>query len=179
MQDRISKLKQHYIICGIGRVGANVAHELLVTDRAFVAIEDAQTVVASFHEKYPKTLVLHGDSSDDEILQHAGIERAAGLFAVTGDDSKNLLITLTAKQLNPGLRVVARCHEVRTIEKLKRVGADAIVSPDFTGGMRIPRAWCDRAWSPSLTRCCARTTACASRKCISRRASRGARSANS
>ena len=137
MQDRIDKLKNHYIICGIGRVGANVAHELHVTDRAFVAVEDAQPAIDAFHEKYPKTLTLHGDSSDDDLLRRAGIERAAGLFAVTGDDGKNLLITLSAKQLNPGLRVVARCHEVRNIEKLKRVGADAIVSPDFTGGMRI------------------------------------------
>ena len=137
MQDRIDKLKNHYIICGIGRVGTNVAHELHVTDRAFVAVEDAQPAIDAFHEKYPKTLALHGDSSDDEVLRRAGIDRAAGLFAVTGDDGKNLLITLSAKQLNPELRVVARCHEVRNIEKLKRVGADAIVSPDFTGGMRI------------------------------------------
>ena len=137
MQERIDKIGNHYIICGIGRVGTNVAHELHVTERAFVAVEDLQPAIDAFHEKYPKVPVLHGDSSDDELLQRAGIARAAGLFAVTGDDSKNLLITLSAKQLNPTLRVVARCHEVRNIEKLKRVGADAIVSPDFTGGMRI------------------------------------------
>jgi voltage-gated potassium channel len=137
MQDRIDKLKHHYIICGVGRVGTNVAHELHVTDRPFVAVEDAQPAIETFHEKYPRSLVLHGDSSDDDVLRRAGIERATGLFAVTGDDGKNLLITLSAKQLNPALRVVARCHEVRNIDKLKRVGADAIVSPDFTGGMRI------------------------------------------
>lgn len=140
MQDRIDKLEHHYIICGVGRVGTNVAHELYVTDRPFVAVEDAQAAIEVFHDKYPKTLVLHGDSSDDDVLRRAGIERAAGLFAVTGDDGKNLLITLTAKQLNPALRVVARCHEVRNIDKLKRVGADSIVSPDFTGGMRIASA---------------------------------------
>jgi voltage-gated potassium channel len=137
MQDRIDKLENHYIICGVGRVGTNVAHELYVTDRPFVAVEDAQAAIEVFHDKYPKTLALHGDSSDDDVLRRAGIERATGLFAVTGDDGKNLLITLTAKQLNPALRVVARCHEVRNIDKLKRVGADSIVSPDFTGGMRI------------------------------------------
>ena len=71
------------------------------------------------------------------MLNNAGIGRAAGVFAVTGDDGKNLMITVSAKQLNARLRVVARCHEVRNIEKLKRVGADAIVSPDFTGGLRI------------------------------------------
>jgi len=137
MQDRIDKMEGHYIVCGIGRVGTNVAHELEMTDRPYVAIEDSQDAIETFREKYPKALALHGDSSDDELLQRAGITRAAGLFAVTGDDSKNLLITLSAKQLNTAARVVARCHEVRNMDKIKRVGADAIVSPDFTGGMRI------------------------------------------
>src|SRR5438552_1179787 len=60
-----------------------------------------------------------------------------GVFAVTGDDSKNLVITLSAKQLNPGARVVARCHDVRFVDKIRQVGADDIVSPDFTGALRI------------------------------------------
>lgn len=137
MQDRIDALKNHYIICGIGRVGGNVAHELLVTERPFVAIEEAPAAIELFNDKHPKCLLLHGDCSDDDILMRAGVERAAGLFAVTGDDGKNLLITLSAKQLNPGMRVVARLHDIRNADKLKRVGADAIVSPDFTGGMRI------------------------------------------
>jgi voltage-gated potassium channel len=93
--------------------------------------------IEAFRERYAAIPALHGDASDDELLVRAGIKRAAGVFAITGDDGKNLLITLAAKHLNPATRVVARCHEVRNIEKLKRVGADAIVSPDFTGGMRI------------------------------------------
>lgn len=137
MQDQIDAMKDHYIICGVGRVGSNVAHELTVTRRPFVGIEEAPHAIELFKEKSPRALVLHGDCSDDDLLVRAGISRAAGLFAVTGDDSKNLLITLSAKQLNPQARVVARIHDVRNAEKLKRVGADAIVSPDFTGGMRI------------------------------------------
>lgn len=137
MQDRIDALKNHYIICGVGRVGGNVANELLVTERPFVAIEEAAAAIEQFNEKHPRCLVLHGDSSDDDFLHRAGVARAAGLFAVTGDDGKNLLITLSAKQLNPAIRVVARLHDVRNTEKFKRVGADALVSPDFTGGMRI------------------------------------------
>ena len=69
MQDRIDKLKNHYIICGIGRVGSNVAHELVVTERPFVAVEDAQGAIDAYHEKFPKTIVLHGDSSDDDVLR--------------------------------------------------------------------------------------------------------------
>jgi voltage-gated potassium channel len=137
MQDRIDHMQNHYVLCGIGRVGGNVAHELSVTERQLVAIDESADAIAAFRERHPQVLVLHGDASDDELLVRAGILHAAGVFAVTGDDGKNLLITLSAKQLNPKARVVARCHEVRNIEKLKRVGADAIVSPDFTGGMRI------------------------------------------
>jgi voltage-gated potassium channel len=137
MQDRIDALSRHYIICGMGRVGSNVANELVVTGRAFVGIEEAPAAIELFNEKHPRSMVLHGDCSDDDILLRAGIKRAAGVFAVTGDDGKNLLITLSAKQLNPEARVVARIHDVRNSDKLKRVGADAIVSPDFTGGMRI------------------------------------------
>ena len=59
------------------------------------------------------------------------------MFAVTGDDSRNLMIALTAKQLNPRLRVVARCQELRNVQKIRKAGADVVVSPDFTGGMRI------------------------------------------
>ena len=137
MQDEIDRMTGHYIVCGVGRVGSNVAHELVTTERKFVAIDDSADAVALFHERYPAIPTLHGDSSDDELLERAGIKHAAGVFAITGDDGKNLLITLAARHLNPTVRVVARCHEVRNIEKLKRVGADAIVSPDFTGGMRI------------------------------------------
>ncbi len=137
MQDQIDTMRNHYIICGVGRVGTNVAHELSVTGRVFVGIEEAAAAIEQFREKHDRALVLHGDCSDDDVLTRAGVARAAGLFAVTGDDSKNLLITLSAKQINPALRVVARVHDVRNSDKLKRVGADAIVSPDFTGGMRI------------------------------------------
>ncbi|MBV8030124.1 MAG: potassium channel protein [Betaproteobacteria bacterium] len=137
MLDKIARLAGHYIICGMGRVGSNVAHELTVTKRPFVAIDDAQAALELFKERYPDALALHGDASGDDMLLSAGIAKAAGIFAITGDDGRNLMITLAAKQLNPAVRVVARCHEVRSIDKLKRVGADAIVSPDFTGGMRI------------------------------------------
>ena len=137
MQERIDALSGHYIVCGIGRVGANVAHELAVTGRKFVALDESAEAVELFHEKYPDAFAMHGDAQDDELLKRAGVARAAGVFAVTGDDGGNVLITLSAKQLGPQARLVARCHEVRNIDKLKRVGADAIVSPDFTGGMRI------------------------------------------
>ena len=140
MLNTITRLKGHYIVCGIGRVGTNVAHELEVTRRRFVIIDVSQAKIDAFRERYPDTLYLHGDGSDDETLGQAGLHNAAGVFAVTGDDAKNLVITLSAKQTHPAVRVVARCHEVGYIDKIRRVGADDIVSPDFTGGMRIASA---------------------------------------
>ncbi len=140
MFKRMSQLKDHYIVCGIGRVGSNVAHELTLTGREYVVIDTSQAHIDAYRERVPDIPFLHGDASEDELLREAGVERAAGVFAVTGDDSKNLVITLSARQLNSALRIVARCHEVNYIDKIRKVGADAIVSPDFTGGMRIASA---------------------------------------
>jgi voltage-gated potassium channel len=140
MEKQIRKLKGHYILCGFGRVGRNVAHELASTNRHFVAIDEDNLILQEHKEKNPGLLYLHGDASDDDTLLAADLENAKGVFAVTGDDSRNLMIVITAKQLKPEVRVVARCHETRNMEKMRKAGADAIVSPDFTGGMRIASA---------------------------------------
>ena len=140
MEKHIQKLENHFIICGIGRVGRNVAHELTHTSRVYVVIDEDMQAIEAHIERYPGHMYVLGDASDDDILQKAHIETASGVFAVTGDDNKNLVISLTAKQLNPAARVVARCHEIRNSEKIRKAGADAIVSPDFTGGLRIASA---------------------------------------
>lgn len=140
MEKNIHRLKDHYIICGIGRVGGNVAHEIAATGRTYVMIDEDMHAIERHLEKFPGHMYIHGDASDDEVLQKAHVETARGVFAITGDDSKNLVISLTAKQLNPATRVVARCHEIRNSEKMRKAGADAIVSPDFTGGLRIASA---------------------------------------
>ena len=140
MEKTIKKLKKHYILCGFGRVGRNIAHELEATGRHYVAIDEDVNRLEEYREKNPGLLYLHGDASDDDMLLAADLEDAKGLFAVTGDDSRNLMIVITAKQLKPDVRVVARCQETRNIEKMRKAGADAIVSPDFTGGMRIASA---------------------------------------
>lgn len=137
MLKRITQLSGHYIVCGAGRVGANVAHELDKTERPYVVLDIDPAQIAAHAGRHPDAICLVGDGTEDELLEQAGVRRAAGVFAVTGDDSRNLVITLSSKQLNPGCRVVARCHELNYFSKMERVGADAIVSPDFTGGMRI------------------------------------------
>jgi voltage-gated potassium channel len=140
MEKRIKKLRQHYIVCGFGRVGRNVANELQKTGRQFVAIDPDQVNFDEFLDKFPDLLYLHGDASDDDLLLGADITDAHGLFAVTGDDSRNLMIIITAKQLNPRLRIVARSHELRNVEKMRKAGADEVICPDFTGGMRMASA---------------------------------------
>ncbi len=140
MEKTARKMHGHYVICGFGRVGQNVAHELETTHRHYVAIEEDLETLEAQAEKRSNLIYLHGDASDDDLLVQANIAEAAGVFAVTGDDSRNLMICITAKQLAPGVRLVARCNDIRNMEKLRKAGADAIVSPSFTGGMRIASA---------------------------------------
>ena len=140
MEKKIAELTGHYIVCGMGRVGTNVAHELIKTRRTLVMVEINQDALDNWLAQHPDTLYLHADAADDEALRAAGIMHAAGVFAVTGDDSHNLMVSLSVKLLNPKVRVVARVHDVHNSNKARRAGADEVVSPDFTGGMRIASA---------------------------------------
>jgi voltage-gated potassium channel len=140
MDKMMKKLHGHYILCGFGRVGRNVAQELEATNRHYIAIDEQIDKLEAYAEKKAGMLYIHGDAVDDDILLEANIGEAKGVFAITGDDSRNLMIALTAKQLSPAARVVVRCNELRNADKMKKAGADAIVSPNFTGGMRIASA---------------------------------------
>ncbi|MGC2458527.1 MAG: potassium channel protein [Gallionellaceae bacterium] len=140
MQKKIEKMQDHFIVCGIGRVGSNVAHELAMTGRHCVIVEQDWQNIENYLSKHPDQLYLHGDATDNDILLAAGVKHARGVFAVVSDDSQNLVISLSAKQLNPESRVVARCHDMKNVGKTRRAGADEIVSPDFTGGLRIVSA---------------------------------------
>lgn len=140
MERTIAAMSGHYIVCGIGRVGSHIADELLKTERPFVVIDVSDQIVDAHCERTGHRIFLTGDASDDDMLLRAGVERCRGVFAVSGDDSKNLVISLSARQLNPGARIVARVHDPRNADKTRRAGADEIVSPDFTGGMRLASA---------------------------------------
>jgi voltage-gated potassium channel len=140
MEKGIGKLKGHYIVCGMGRVGSNVAMELMKTQRPFVVIEPDRPALDRWLEHHPQSHHLHDDAASDDALQYAGVMAAAGVFAVTGDDSYNLMIAMSVKLINPKARVVVRLHDIRNTQKARRAGADEIVSPDFTGGMHIAAA---------------------------------------
>lgn len=140
MRQKIAKLEGHYIVCGVGRVGSNVVFELTMTGRTCVLIDQNLQHIENCLAKHPHLLYLQGDATDNDILLAAGVQNARGVFAVAQDDAQNLVISLSAKQLNPKLRVVARCHDVKNVDKTLRAGADEIVSPDFTGGLRLVSA---------------------------------------
>ncbi|PIV15076.1 MAG: potassium transporter TrkA [Gallionellales bacterium CG_4_10_14_3_um_filter_54_96] len=137
MEKKIAQLQGHYIVCGMGLVGSNVVHGLALSGHDFVVVEVENQHLKSYAEEHPAALYVNGDATDDDVLLAAGIKYARGVFAVAHEDNQNLVICLTAKQLNPNVRVIARCHQIKNFAKLRSAGADEIVSPDYSGGRRL------------------------------------------
>ncbi len=133
MKKRIQHLKGHYIICGYGRMGRIIARELKANNIPFVIIEKERTNLPDNDD----ILYIEGDATRDEVLKDAGIEHAKGLITVLSQDSENLYVVLSAKGLKPDLFIVARAAEEGAELKLKRAGADRVVSPYHIGGLRI------------------------------------------
>lgn len=132
---KIDKLKEHYIVCGLGRVGSQVAHELANEGVAFVGIDrDQEKVDEAIAAGY---LAVCADSSVEGTLMDAGIMRAKGLVASLGEDSLNLFVTLAAKSLNEKVYVVARANRQDNEVKLKRAGADRVALPYQIGGYHM------------------------------------------
>ena len=138
MERDIASLKDHYIICGAGRVGHSVAHELADRPCPFVVIEAMESSVASLD---PKWLALLGDAASEKTLCEARIERAAGLVAATTTDATNIYIVLTARSMNPQLKIIARASEESTEKHLKTAGADIVISPYAAAGHRIAQSF--------------------------------------
>jgi len=138
MEREISKLKDHYIICGAGRVGNSVARELERKPCPFVIVDTDQQHVA---ELDPKWLVVVGDAASEKTLRDAGIVNALGLVAATTTDATNIYIVLTAKTLNPKLKIIARATEERAERHLKTAGADVVISPYAAAGHRIAQSF--------------------------------------
>jgi voltage-gated potassium channel len=137
MEKTIGKYSDHYIVCGMGMVGLHVLREMFLTGRPCVAVDLDVKAAGTGSELMGELLFVEGDATDESVLLRAGMERAKGLFAATRDDSRNLVIVLTAKQINPSARVIARCQDVQNAKKMERVGADAVVSPTQIGGLRM------------------------------------------
>jgi voltage-gated potassium channel len=134
----ISKLKDHYIICGFGRMGRIICGELSEREVPFVVVENNDQVLDEL-ERLDYIFLKGNATSDDELIE-AGIERAAGLVSVVTDDAQNVFIVLTARGLNPKLNIVARSAAEESITKLVRAGANKVISPYYLGGLRIAQA---------------------------------------
>jgi len=137
MEKMIQKYHDHFIVCGADSVSQYIMGELYSTQRRFVLVDLDQSKIEALMEPFPNHAFVEGDATDDSIQRKAGIERAQGLFAVTGDDNQNLVICLTAKQLNPKVKVVSRCRQVKNVGKMEKAGADSVVSTSSIGGLRM------------------------------------------
>ncbi|MBI4678389.1 MAG: NAD-binding protein [Elusimicrobia bacterium] len=139
MEKEIAKLTGHYIVCGADHSGGVISAELHRTGRPFVVIDRDPETVQRLADRLGAERMLHviGDATADETLKAAGVERAAGVFAVLATDQDNAFVALSAKGLNASLRVVSRQKELGVREKLFRSGADNVVNPSYIGGLRM------------------------------------------
>ncbi|MDD9943914.1 MAG: potassium channel protein [Myxococcales bacterium] len=137
MQKEASKLEGHMIIVGAGATGIHVVEELYATEVDFVVIDIDEERLLHLWAKMPSLRYVHGDATDDEILQEAGITRARGLATTLRDDKDNVFVSITARALNPDLKIVAKVTEDSADMKMRRAGANTTVSPSSIGGLRI------------------------------------------
>jgi voltage-gated potassium channel len=139
MKKRMKRMQDHIIVCGAGTTGRHVIEELLKSGVPVIAIDLHEDELREIAEKYPKAefSYLVGDATDDDVMAPTNLATARGLIAALSSDKDNLYLTVSARQANSKARIVARCAEVSHVEKLKRSGADAVVSPNFIGGMRL------------------------------------------
>ena len=135
VQKQISELKNHYIVCGFGRIGRIICNELAADNVDFVVIEQDPTIVEHIESK--NYLFLEMDATSEEALLKAGIMKAKGIATALRSDANNVFITLTAKGLRPNIYILARASHENNEDKLSRAGASRVVSPHLIGGRRM------------------------------------------
>ena len=123
----IERLRDHFIICGYGRVGRQVADEFRAAGVSYVVLDFSQEAVANAKEH--GDLLIEGDATEDEDLRRAGLERATGIVVASDDDADNLYISLSARSVRPDIQIVARASDEDAEKKLKLAGADRVVMP--------------------------------------------------
>jgi voltage-gated potassium channel len=135
LSQKLRSIKNHYLVCGYGRIGKIIGRELLVHRIPMVVIDnspEADPVLEDDRIPY-----IHGDATSEEVLMEAGIDRAKGLVSVVASDADNLFITMSARGLNPALHIIARADEEQTEKKLMRAGANRVVMPYLIGGQKM------------------------------------------
>jgi len=136
MEKALARLNGHVIVCGAGETGKHVVEELLKTGTPCVVIE--QNLARCKHlERFGPIPVIEGDATDGVVLTRARIGQARGLIATLPSDKDNLFVILTGRELNPNIRIVSRLIEDESLPKLRKAGADAAVSSNQIGGLRM------------------------------------------
>jgi voltage-gated potassium channel len=138
MQRAIETLRDHIILCGLGTTGRHIAAELQSAGTPFVGVDSNEERVLEIDRELEEGLLhIVGDATDDHVLEAAGIKHARGVISALNDDKANLFVTITARALNPKARIVSKAIEFPTEAKLRRAGANAVVSPNYIGGLRL------------------------------------------
>ncbi|HUS30292.1 MAG TPA: potassium channel protein, partial [Kofleriaceae bacterium] len=139
LKKRMKRMKDHVIVCGAGSTGRNVIEELLKTGVPVIAIDVNEAELRDIADKHPNAeySFIVGDATDDDVMAQTNLSTARGLVAALSSDKDNLYLTVSARQDNPKARIVARCAELSHVEKIKKSGADAVVSPNYIGGLRL------------------------------------------
>ena len=135
LERAIRSMKDHYIVCGYGRIGALVTEMIIEAGREVVVIDNSEEVTRRLESEGIHYVL--GSATEDESLLAAGVERARGLIATVSSDADNVYIVLTAKDMRPDIFIIARATEPGSERKLKHAGADKVVSPYFIGARRI------------------------------------------
>jgi len=138
MQKRISDLEGHSIVCGQGRMGLEICEYLSERNRSVVVIDHNEDRIHPVCEENGWTFIV-GDATDDDVLKSAGIDRAASLTTVLATDADNLYVVLSARMLNPEVKIIARAVDEKAVEKLELAGATRVVSPFRTGAVKMAR----------------------------------------
>ncbi len=138
MEKRIRDLNQHFIVCGIGRMGKTICEYLHGRSQPFVVIDTDQESLTENCKEHG-WLYLHGDATDDDVLISAGIERAKSLASVLPTDADNVYVVLSARMLNSNVQIIARAEEETAMQKLERAGATRVISPFSSGAVKMAR----------------------------------------
>ncbi|MBL7924778.1 MAG: potassium channel protein [Bacteroidia bacterium] len=132
----IDKIEDHIIVCGYGRNGKQACEQLASHNHPFVVIENGEKGLTELRE-YENFLFIEGDATRDEILLEAGIEKARALITTLPNDAANVFVVLTARELNPTMKIISRASEDSSEGKLRRAGANNVIMPDKIGGTHM------------------------------------------
>jgi len=137
IMNAIEKMDQHVIICGMGRNGQQAARTLKVHNVPFLVVEKKEELLEKYAAEHPELIYVLGDGTEDEVLKRAGVEKARALITALPTDADNVFIVLTARSLNPSIRIISRASNLASQPKLIKAGADSVILPDKIGGTHM------------------------------------------